>query len=197
MAAIDTKLLGKPSVLSGKEGEYVDWAFVMRSYLVMLDTNYETAFKALDKCTKEQEDQLHNDKLDTDVLRRLSTTMYHVLTMSTRERALRLIQQVPPGEGFVAWKRIQSEMQPRSQERYLGMLQSIITFRMDSEEKAMDKLFKEAEGGKAEALKRIGQYYADGILPLVGISLWNDYSQVTSPYTFISSSNRAIIVFEV
>ena len=44
MAAIDTKLLGKPSVLSGKEGEYVDWAFVMRSYLVMLDANFENAF---------------------------------------------------------------------------------------------------------------------------------------------------------
>ena len=32
-ALIDTKLLGKPPALEGRDGEYQDWAFVMRSYL--------------------------------------------------------------------------------------------------------------------------------------------------------------------
>ena len=45
---MDTKLIGKPPVLEGKEGEYQDWSFVMRSYLGCVNTKFRPALKLID-----------------------------------------------------------------------------------------------------------------------------------------------------
>ena len=47
-ALVDTKLLGKPPALDGRDGECQDWAFVMRSYRGCVNQGFRSALKMID-----------------------------------------------------------------------------------------------------------------------------------------------------
>ena len=47
--------------------------------------------------------------------------------MSTRGKAMRIIQQVEPGNGFEAWRRLRTTFEPSLGNRFAGMLQEILS----------------------------------------------------------------------
>ena len=67
-ALVDTKLLGKPPVLEGKEGEYQDWSFVMRSYLGCVNTKFRPAVKLIDTLMEQDRNQMLNMWLEHEQL---------------------------------------------------------------------------------------------------------------------------------
>ena len=50
---VDTRLLGKPPTLAGREGEFVDWQFVVKSYLCMVDTRFWMALELVEVPTED------------------------------------------------------------------------------------------------------------------------------------------------
>jgi hypothetical protein len=54
----------------------------------------------------------------------LSSTLYHVLSMTTKGEALRIAQSIDEGAGYMAWWKLRMEMEPRVQTRMLGILTS-------------------------------------------------------------------------
>ena len=98
--------------------------------------------RALDTVNSVQgnHDNLPNNSELPEADRELSTTLYYVLTMCTRERAMRVIQQATPGTGYLAWWRLKREMQPICQGRYLGVLQSVLNLKFVDEATSLDTL---------------------------------------------------------
>ena len=99
-ALVDTKLLGKPPVLEGKEGEYQDWAFVMRSYLGCVNTKFRPALKLIGTLLEQDRNQMLNLGPEHE---QLSSTLYHVLSMTTKGKAMRIVQIIDEGAGYTAW----------------------------------------------------------------------------------------------
>ena len=99
-ALVDTKLLGKPPVLEGKEGEYQDWRFVMRSYFGCVNTKFRPALKLIDTLLEQDRNQMLNLGPEHE---QLSTTLYHVLSMTTKGKSLRIVQSIDGGAGYMAW----------------------------------------------------------------------------------------------
>ena len=95
-ALVDTKLLGKPPALEGRDGEYQDWAFVMRSYLGCVNQGFRSALKMIDTLTEENKHQLNTLGVEHS---QLSMTLYHLLSMTTKDKALRIVQSVDEGHG--------------------------------------------------------------------------------------------------
>ena len=80
-ALVNTTPLGKPPVLEGKHGEYQDWAFVMRSYLGCVNTKFRPALKLIDTLLEQDRSQLLHLGPEHE---QLSSTLYHVLSMTTK-----------------------------------------------------------------------------------------------------------------
>ena len=139
-SVIDTRLLGKPPVLSGAEEEYNDWAYIMKSYLSCIAQEYTEilgAVEALDE--KGSLEQLLVSTYSTDH-KRLSTSLHHILTMTTKGKALRVVQQADPGNGYLAWWRLRTEMVPQVRSRLLGVLQTLLSVRFESKDRLLVEL---------------------------------------------------------
>ena len=132
-----TKLLGKPPVLEGKEDEYQDWSFVMRPYLGCVNTKYRPALKLIDTLMEQDRNQMLNLGPDHE---QLSTTLYRVLSMTTKGKALRIVQSIDEGAGYMAWWKLRMEMEPRVQTRMLGILTSLLSVRFTEESRILDDL---------------------------------------------------------
>ena len=63
--------------------------------------------------------------------KRLSISLHHILTMTTKEKALRVVQQADPGNGYLAWWRLRTEMVPQVRGRLLGVLQALLAVSFD------------------------------------------------------------------
>ena len=135
---VDTKAIGKPPTFSG----YVDvngqpegmpwsrWSSVFQSYRGSFDP---TATRLLQQVETHVEDPVVVDNTGmTDVERRLSIHLFHVLALTFRGKALQVVRRVPEGFGFEAWKQLCREFEPRLPSRFQGMLQALLSpTRMD------------------------------------------------------------------
>ena len=72
--------------------------------------------------------------------KRLSTSLHHILTMTTKGKALRVVQQADPGNGYLAWWRLRTEMVPQVSGRLLGVLQTLLSVRFESEDRLLVEL---------------------------------------------------------
>eukprot|EP00969_Alexandrium_andersonii_P293524 12974446-Alexandrium_andersonii.AAC.1 len=63
--------------------------------------------------------------------------------MPTADRALRVMQGVGEAEGFLAWKELQKELFPQAPQRFLGMLQGLLSVNL---------------GGLSEVLGRLSRW---------------------------------------
>ena len=54
-STVDTKLLGRPPTLSGREGEFTDWSFVMKSYLCMVNSKFAEVLPRIENASDDQE----------------------------------------------------------------------------------------------------------------------------------------------
>ena len=130
-SVIDTRLLGKPPVLAGTEEEYNDWAYIMKSYLSCTAqefTDILEVVEALDEKSASEELLMATYSADH---KRLSISLHHIMTMTTKGKALRVVQQADPGNGYLVWWRLRTEMVPQARGRLLGVLQTLLAVRFD------------------------------------------------------------------
>ena len=70
---LDTRLLGRPSTLTGDEGEYNDWAFVMKSYLACIDGKFIECLNVIEGIKGDDGDTLRLSSYNDEHRRRAMT----------------------------------------------------------------------------------------------------------------------------
>ena len=134
MAFLDTKLLGKPPNLHGKQGEYADWAYITRGYVCLVDPQMGDVLTWAEDMSADRvkAGELSLAQLPPAHLQ-VAGTLHHCLTMLCRDRALRVVQASEAGNGVFTWRRLRDEFQPRIESRYLGMLRRIVSWTSTAE----------------------------------------------------------------
>ena len=69
--------------------------------------------------------------------RRLSISLHYILTMTTKRKARRVVQQADLGNGYLAWWRLRTEMVPQVRNRLLGVLPTLLAVRFESEDRLL------------------------------------------------------------
>ena len=102
---------GQPEGMPWSQG-----SFVFRSYLGAFDP---TATRLLRQVGSNVEDPVVVDNTSmTEVERRLSIQLFHVLALTCRGKSLQEVTRVPEGFGFEAWKQLCRESEPRLPSRF-------------------------------------------------------------------------------
>lgn len=120
-SVLDTKILTKPRTFSGVETAWSDWKFAMKTYLVVLDNEYEDELEQVEGKTEEVIENLSM----TDTVSR-SRTLFAILVSCTEGKALRIVRGVQNRSGYEGWRRLTVEYQPNTRSRSLAMMQSIL-----------------------------------------------------------------------
>lgn len=86
--------------MDGRAAEYQDWAFIMRSCPGYAHETYGEALRIIDTMWKERAVCLvtMNEKHA-----RLSSMLHHMLSMTTKAKALRIVDRIPAGFRDSAW----------------------------------------------------------------------------------------------
>ena len=80
------------------------WSLTVRSYFGEFN---QTVTQLLQRVETNVEDPIVADNTTmTGAARRLSIQLYCVLALTCRKRALQVVQQVPRGYGFEAWRQL-------------------------------------------------------------------------------------------
>ena len=70
----------------------------------------------------------------------LSMTLYHVLSMTTKGKALRIVQSVDEGNGYWAWWKLRMELESQVETRMLGILTNLLAVKFQDEARLLDDL---------------------------------------------------------
>ena len=121
-----------------------------------MERSNPTATRLLRQVETNVEDPVVVDNtIMTEVERRLSTQLFHVLALTCRGKALQMVRRVPKGFGFEAWKQLCRGFEPRLPSRFQGMLQALLSpTRMDHrvqtthQRESRVKVYEEQPGDK-------------------------------------------------
>ena len=133
---IDTRLLGRPDTFE-KEEKWRDWAVIMRAYGGLLGTLVGPGMEAAER----GEGVLLNE-LDSSDKQQASRQLHFALTLLCRGEALSIVQNSGPGEGFQAWKRLNTRYEPNNRTRVAGALLAILRFNFQGDIQAKLELFE-------------------------------------------------------
>ena len=101
------------------------WSLTFRSYFGKFN---QTATRLLQQVETSVEDPIIvDDTAMTKAERRPSAQAYRVLALTCREKALQVVQRVPRGFGFEAWRQLRKEFEPYLPVRSQGMLQALLS----------------------------------------------------------------------
>ena len=94
----------------------------------------QTATWLLQRVETNLEDPIIADNTTmTGAARRLSEQLYCVLALTCRKRALQVVQQVPRGYGFEAWRQLCRKFEPHPLARSRGMLEVLLSLTKSAE----------------------------------------------------------------
>ena len=115
---VDTKLLGKPRNFDGKEASWRTFRFGFLGYCAAVNPDLR---QALAEAETADHTLIKNTVLDAR-RRQLSTQVYYMLALLAEEPVQRLLEHAGESEGFLAWKRLVEEFEPRTAGRQAGLL---------------------------------------------------------------------------
>jgi hypothetical protein len=114
-------MLGKPSAYDGSETGWREWKFTFEAYTGCISHEPRSLMAT---AAKEQNPiQLSNMSQQQRVL---SETLYYVLALVLKQRALRLLMGVEPGNGFEGWRQLVKLLEPTAAGRHLGLLSQVL-----------------------------------------------------------------------
>ncbi len=121
-AIVDMKSLGKPGIFSGEEGHWRSWSFVFLAFTAACSARLQPEMQQAGTAAN----PIINDTLPVKMQRR-SRTLYYMLVLQVKGKALEICRSVVAGHGYDAWRRLRQEYEPDAAGRHMGMLMSIIT----------------------------------------------------------------------
>ena len=120
---IDTsKILGKPSTYGGDAAQWREWRFGFETWWACLDAQAETLLENAVVCG-----HVIVPATSTPDVQELGRILYLVLAQSLKGRPLDLLKTVSKSNGFEAYRILIQEYEPKTKNRTLGMLQSIMS----------------------------------------------------------------------
>ena len=118
---LDTRVLSKIPLLQGRDtAEFRSWQFVLKASLGLLDTAYSTDLLLVEALRAAM------PQPDIPETRERSEKMYYILALTTTEHAQVIVQQVEPGHGYEAYRRLVEAYDPATSMRGLSMLEGIL-----------------------------------------------------------------------
>ena len=123
-SSIDTRTLGKPDNFNGEAGKWSDWKTVMTAYCSVLSERLGQLMQSLEEGTVSNLRRATLSGQDPA----LSSQLYYILVMITRQQALTLVTNSGPQEGFLAWQRLIEHFEPTAKTRQAGQLLSLLSW---------------------------------------------------------------------
>ena len=131
MSGGDSDLNGRVSSMP-----WFQWSLSVRRYFGEFN---QTATRLLLRVEANVEDPIIADNTTmTGAERRLSIRLYCVLALTFWKRALQVVQKVPKGYGFEAWRQLCTKFGQHPLVRSRGMLQALLSSTKSSELKSGD-----------------------------------------------------------
>ena len=139
-AGVDVEEIGRLEMFSGDSDlnsrvnsmPWSQWSLTVRSYFGEFN---QTATRLLQLVETNVEDP--DNTTMTGAERRLSIQLYCVLALTCKKRALQVVQQVPRGYGFEAWRRLCRKFGQHPPARSRGMLQTLLSSTKSAELKLL------------------------------------------------------------
>jgi len=119
---IDTRVIGRPDLWHGEKEKYPDWSFVFKGFMVAIDSRYQEIFERVENADA----PVSNRDLDP-ANRHLSTQLYYILVMLSRDKAQDKIKKIAAGEGFEVWRNISLDYDPKVRTRRVALLIKVLT----------------------------------------------------------------------
>jgi len=119
---IDTRVIGKPDLWHGEKEKFPDWSFTFKGLMVAIDSRYQEIFERVENSVE----PLNNNDLD-GVNRHLSTQLYYILVVLSRDKAQDKIRKITAGEGFEVWRNISLDYDPKVRTRRVALLIKVLT----------------------------------------------------------------------
>ena len=119
MAATDDELqkLGKPLIYSGKEDEWNEWSFVMRSYVSLLSVHVPALLAGAEDATSPDISMTRIRATLTDDGVAAAKKLFHVLVKNVRGPALAVIRGITDMNGALAWRALIARYAPNTAPR--------------------------------------------------------------------------------
>ena len=128
MAATDDELqkLGKPPIYSGKDDEWSDWSFVMRSYVSLLFVHVPALLAGAQDTSSPDMGMTRIRATLTEDGVTAAKKLFHVLVMNVRGPALAVIRGITDMNGAWAWRALSTRHAPNTAPRVQSLMSAIL-----------------------------------------------------------------------
>ena len=129
MAATDEDLqkLGKPPIYSGKEDEWNEWSFVMKSYVSLLSTHVPALLTGAENPVASPDMSIATIRATlTEDGVTAAKKLFHVLVMNVRGPALAVIRGITDMNGALAWRALITRYAPNTAPRVQSLMSAIL-----------------------------------------------------------------------
>ena len=122
-----------PENRSEELNRWMDWRFQFETFVGAVDPQMLTHMKSAEK-----EENAINDALPT--IRPQSERLYSLLTGLMKQRPLRLVRGVANQNGLEAWRTLTRDLQPKTRQRSLALIQSLNKIQFDMNKTVTEQL---------------------------------------------------------
>ena len=110
----DLQKLGKPPIYSGKEDEWNEWSFVMKSYVSLLSTHVPALLTGAENPAASPDMSIATIRATlTEDGVTAAKKLFHVLVMNVRGPALAVIRGITDMNGALAWRALITRYAPK------------------------------------------------------------------------------------
>ena len=114
-------MLGKPNSYDGSENSWREWRFTFEAYTGCISATLRTLMAT----AATETGPISLSGMSTEQ-RTLSETLCYVLALVLKQRALRLLMGVEPGNGFEGWRQLVKLLEPTAAGRHRGLLSQVL-----------------------------------------------------------------------
>ena len=123
----DLQKLGKPPIYSGKEDEWNEWSFVMKSYVSFLSTHVPALLTGAENPAASPDMSIATIRATlTEDGVTAAKKLFHVLVMNVRGPALAVIRGITDMNGALAWRALITRYAPNTAPRVQSLMSAIL-----------------------------------------------------------------------
>ena len=123
----DLQKLGKPPMYSGKEDEWNEWSFVMKSYVSLLSTHVPALLTGAENPVASPDMSIATIRATlTEDGVTAAKKLFHVLVMNVRGPALAVIRGITDMNGALAWRALITRYAPNTAPRVQSLMSAIL-----------------------------------------------------------------------
>ena len=123
----DLQKLGKPPIYSGKEDEWNEWSFVMKSYVSLLSTHVPALLTGAENPATSPDMSIATIRATlTEDGVTAAKKLFHVLVMNVRGPALAVIRGITDMNGALAWRALITRYAPNTAPRVQSLMSAIL-----------------------------------------------------------------------